>query len=110
MDAREKEKNNKKKTRRRYSRYYRGKATQTSMHFLLWSVFALFAILILVSFGVTQYVTMVRSYKEEVSREVWRKGSLIQAVWQNPPESFGKNQSYYVQFLSDKHDVRTTTC
>ena len=94
-----------KQKKTRSPRYYQGKAKQTSMHFLLWSVFVGFALLIVLLFGATQYVTMVRSYKEEASREIWRKGSLIQAVWQEPPEAFGKNQSYYLQFLSDKHDV-----
>lgn len=93
--------------KRRPPRYYRGKATQTSIHFLLWTVFAAFAMLIVLLFGATQYVTMVRSYKEEASREMWKKGGAIQAeVLKEPPSAFGKNYSYYLQFLSDKHDVR----
>lgn len=97
----------KRSKRRHPPRYYQGKATQTSIHFLLWSVFAAFSVLIVLLFGATQYGMMVRAYKEEASRELWNKGGEIQTqVLKEPPEAFGKNYSYYLQFLSDRHDVR----
>ncbi|MBQ8394754.1 MAG: HAMP domain-containing protein [Clostridia bacterium] len=96
----------KREKKKRSPTYYRGKARQTSILFLLWTVFAGFAILIVLLFGATQYLMMTRSFKEEASREVWQKGGVIQTeVLQEPPEAFGKNYSYYLQFLSDKHDV-----
>lgn len=97
----------KKGKKRRSPTYFRGKARQTSILFLLWTVFAGFAILIVLIFGATQYVMMVRSYKEEASRELWQKGGVIKAeILKEPPEAFGRNYSYYLQFLSDKYDVR----
>jgi hypothetical protein len=51
-----------------------------------------FAVVIVLLFGVTQQVMLVRTYRKEARRDVSEKGAVIrQLVVETPPKEFGGN-------------------
>ena len=79
----------------------------TSIYFLLWAIFAAFALLIVMLFGFSQQALLKRTYKDEAAREIADKGATIRrAVLAGPPEAFGKNNyNGYIRFLSVTYSV-----
>lgn len=79
----------------------------TSIYFLLWAIFAAFALLIVLLFGFSQQALLKRTYKDEAAREIADKGATIRAaVLDGPPEAFGKNNyNGYIRFLSVTYSV-----
>lgn len=85
---------------------YRKKQSATSIYFLIWAIFTALSVVILLAFGFTQYILMIRTYKEETSREVSEKGQTIrQAVLEMPGDHISGNFSGYLRFLSTTYDV-----
>ena len=85
---------------------YRKKQTNTSVFFLIWSIFSAMALFIVLSFGVSQIVIMKQIYKNEASKEVANKGQRIeQELLKETPSLFGDNFSGYLRFLSSSYNV-----
>jgi signal transduction histidine kinase len=85
---------------------YRKKQSNTSIYFLIWSIFSAIALFIVLSLGISQIVVMKQTYRNEASREVAQKGQRIEAeILQGIPEPFGDNFSGYLRFLSTSNGV-----
>ncbi len=57
--------------------------------------------------GITQQTLFVRTYKEEASREISKKGAEIQrALLVGPPDAWGNNYNGYVRFLNTTYNVK----
>ena len=93
----------------RFSRRARPKRRQqsASIYFLLWTIFSLFALLIVLLFGFSQQALIRRTYKDEAAKEIADKGAIIrQSVLDGPPEAFGKNNyNGYIRFLATTYSV-----
>ncbi len=78
-----------------------------SIYFLLWTIFSVFALVVVLLFGFSQQALLKRTYKDEAAREIADKGVKIrQAVLVGPPEAFGKNNyNGYIRFLSTTYSV-----
>ena len=78
-----------------------------SIYFLLWTIFSVFALVVVLLFGFSQQALLKRTYKDEAAREVSTKGAKIhEAVLQGPPDAFGvNNYNGYLRFLSTTYDV-----
>ena len=85
---------------------YRKKQRNTSVFFLLWSVFSILSLLIVLVFGFSQRATLTKAYKSEAVRELREKGGQIEraVVMELPPE-FDGNKSLYLRMLSTSYDV-----
>lgn len=85
---------------------YRKKQRNTSVFFLLWSVFSILSLLIVLVFGFSQRATLTKAYKSEAVRELREKGGQIEraVVMELPPE-FDGNKSMYLRMLSTSYDV-----
>lgn len=85
---------------------YRKKQSNTSIYFLIWSIFSAMALFIVLSLGISQIVVMKQTYRNEASREVAQKGQRIEAeILQGIPEPFGDNFSGYLRFLATSNGV-----
>ena len=85
---------------------YRGKSSQTSIYFLLWTIISLLSAVIVLLFGITQPILMAQTYKDEAARTIAEKGKYIeQEILRGIPESFGKNFSGYLRYLGDANEV-----
>lgn len=96
------------KPKRRFFRrlQYRSKQ-RTSIFFLIWSILTVFAVVIVLLFGITQQLMLVRTYRKEAKRDVSEKGAVIrQLVVGTPPKEFGGNFSGYLRFLSNRYEVK----
>ncbi len=91
--------------RRRVS--FRRRQQSASIFFLLWTVISAIAVAVVLLFGLTQRAMLVRSYKDEASKEIAVKGVEIkQAIEQGPPDNFGNNNyNGYLHFLSRTYNV-----
>ncbi len=91
--------------RRRVS--FRRKQQNTSIFFLLWTVFSLLALFVMLLFSISQQALFAHAYKDTAFREISDKGAQVQrALEQGPPEAFGQNNyNGYVHFLSRTHGV-----
>lgn len=83
---------------------YRRKRKSASIYFLLWTVFSAFAFLMLLLFGITQYVVTAQVFKGEAARDVGDKGQRIQKELSAPLPST-ENFSIYVERLAHRYDV-----
>lgn len=83
------------------------KQRSASVYFLLWTIFAAFALVVVLIFGFSQQTLLKRTYQEEASREVSSKGVEIhQAILKGPPPAFGENNyNGYLRFLNTTYDV-----
>ena len=87
-------------------RYYQKRHKNTSIYFLIWSIFSLLSLLIVLSYGVTQTIIIRQTYKREALSEVVQKGQRIERqVHEGIPEVFGKDFSGYLRFLSSSNNV-----
>lgn len=85
---------------------YKGKQTNTSIFFLLWSLFTAFSLFIVLLFGFTQYYMLGQTYKTEAARDITQKGAKIEKLIKDGiPSAFGANFSGYLRFLSEENDV-----
>ncbi len=96
----------KKRHIRRWKRHK--KIRNTSLYFLLWTVFTALSLLIVLFSSLTQRFIFVRSYKEEAAREVSEKGAKIERALQvnELPPWTGGNYNGYLRFLAQSHGVR----
>ncbi len=76
----------------------------SSIFFLLWTIFSLFALLIVVACSVGQQYVVKRSYKDQAAREVSQKGATI-ARQVELELSTVVDKNGYVRYLSYTHDV-----
>ncbi len=78
-----------------------------SIYFLLWTVFAVFALFVVLVYSFTQQALLVHTYKDEAAKELAVKGREIkEALLVGPPSSFGENNyNGFVRFLGSSHDV-----
>ncbi len=84
---------------------FRRKQQNTSVFFLLWTVFSVLILGIVLLFSGTQQLLLKRSYAKAAVSEVSDKGGQIrQALQTPPPDSFG-NYNGYVNFLTRTHGV-----
>ncbi len=88
-------------------RSFRRRQQASSIFFLLWTVFSLFALLVVVGCSFGQHYIVKRSFKEQAAHEVNEKGAMIaRQVVIEPPEIFGKNNlNGYIRYLSRSYDV-----
>ncbi len=91
--------------RRRVS--FRRKQQNTSIFFLLWTVFSLLALFVMLLFSISQQALFAHSYKDAAFREISEKGVQVRgALERGVPEGFGQNNyNGYVNFLSRTHGV-----
>lgn len=91
-------------SRRAHSRKWQ---QSTSIYFLLWAIFAAFALVIVLLFGFSQQALIKRTYKDEAAKEIADKGAIIRrSVLSGPPEAFGKNNyNGYIRFLATTYSV-----
>ena len=87
-------------------RDYRKKQRNTSVFFLLWTVFSALSLFIVLLFGVSQRATLTQAYKSEAIRELRQKGAQVEraVTAETPPELEG-NKSLYLRMLSTSYDV-----
>ena len=87
-------------------RDYRKKQRNTSVFFLLWTVFSALSLLIVLLFGISQRATLTQAYRREAVRELRQKGAQVEraVVADTPPELEG-NKSLYLRMLSTSYDV-----
>lgn len=87
-------------------RDYRKKQRNTSVFFLLWTVFSALSLLIVLLFGISQRATLTQVYRREAVRELRQKGAQVEraVVADTPPELEG-NKSLYLRMLSTSYDV-----
>lgn len=84
-----------------------GRMSHTSIFFLLWTIFSSFSLLVVLFFGISQQVLGAQAYKDEAARQLATSGKQIYAAIKNgSPDSFGGNNSYFLQILEEEHDVR----
>lgn len=77
-----------------------------SIFFLIWSIFSVFALVLILLFGIVQQVMIVRTYKSEAERNLTKKGDIVrECVLHEIPKEFNGNFSGYLRFLSNYHDV-----
>ena len=78
-----------------------------SIYFLLWTIFSVFALVVVLLFGFSQQTLLKRTYKDEAAKEIADKGATIrQSILAGPPEAFGKNNyNGYIRFLSTTYSV-----
>ncbi len=88
-------------------RAFRRRQQNTSIFFLLWTVFSVFSLIVVIVVSLIQQSLYAQSYKHETAKEINDKGAQIErALTVGPPESFGENNySDYVRFLSGTYDV-----
>ncbi len=88
-------------------RFLRLRQQRSSIYFLLWTVFSLFALFIVVFCSVGQQYVFKRSYQEQAAKEVTEKGAAIaREVVLDPPDAFGENNvNGYIRFLSHTYGV-----
>ncbi len=105
MDGRKEKKEKAPRAMRRGS--FRRRQQRSSIFFLLWTVFSLFALLIVLVCSVGQQYVVKRSYKEQAAREVGEKGAAIaRQVVLAPPAMFGENNiNGYIRHLGRTYDV-----
>ena len=74
---------------------------------MLWGAFTVVTLLIVLLFGITQTVTLGRTYKDETSRLLMERGARInRAMRENLPTPFGNNYDAYVRYLAQTNDVQ----
>ena len=80
---------------------------RASIYFLLWTIFSAFALAVVLLFGFSQQLLVMRTYKYEAMREISTKGEKIhEAILNGPPAAFGNNNyNGYLRFLSATYDV-----
>lgn len=94
------------RVKKKNRRNYRAKQNNTSIYFLLWSVFTALSLLVVLLFGVSYHIITAQTYKREASWTVREKGEIIrEAVALPPPPEFQENKSAHLRFLSKTHDV-----
>lgn len=107
-DRRDKQVNNGGRERR-FSRAFRAQRRRqsASIYFLLWTIFSVFALVIVLLFGFSQQALLKRTYKDEAAKEIADKGAKIrQAVLVGPPNAFGvNNYNGYIRFLATTYSV-----
>ncbi len=98
---------NRKAPAKTQGRFFRHRQQRSSIYFLLWTVFSLFALFVVVGCSVGQQYVFKRSYKDQAAREVSEKGAEIaEQVLLDPPSAFGENNiNGYIRFLSHTYDV-----
>ncbi len=104
---REKKQRKEKAPRRVRRRSFRSRQQTSSIFFLLWTVFSLFALCIVIGCSVGQQYVVKRSYKDQAAHEVSEKGATIaRQVTVDPPSTFGQNDvNGYIRYLSRTYDV-----
>ncbi len=106
MMKRTKEGEREKAPRARRRRSFRRRQQTSSIFFLLWTVFSLFALLIVIGCSVGQQYVFKSTYKDQAAREVSEKGRIIrQIVSVDPPPAFDNNINEHIRYLSYTHDV-----
>lgn len=85
----------------------RKKRQSASIYFLLWTIFAVFALVIVLLFGFSQQAMLRRAYKDEAAQEIAEKGEKIRfSVLSGPPGAFGvNNYNGYIRFLATTYSV-----
>ena len=79
---------------------------RVSIFFLFWFVFSVFALSIVLIFGLSQYFITEKAYKSEASHLVRQSGDIVKEKVENgPPEVYGKNFSFYLITLEENYDV-----
>ena len=78
-----------------------------SIYFLLWTIFSVFALVIVLLFGFSQQALLKRTYQDEAAKEIADKGAKIRReILVGPPEAFGKNNyNGYIRFLATTYSV-----
>lgn len=86
--------------------FYQKRHKNTSIYFLIWSIFSLMSLLIVLSFGLTQMIIMRQGYKREALRDVAQKGQKIERdIMEGIPSAFGKDFSGYLRYLASGNSV-----
>ncbi len=87
-------------------RNYRAKRNNTSIYFLLWSVFTALSLFIVLLFGISYQLLTAQTYKREAAIDVKGKGEVIRvAVLAPAPPEFQGSMSAQLRFLAKTHDV-----
>ena len=73
-----------------------------SIYFLLWAAFSLFALVIVLLFGVTQNLMLKQTYKDEVSRSLAVDGKAIQKAI---TEYRGPNYSAFLRYQASLYNA-----
>lgn len=83
------------------------KQRATSVYFLLWSVFAGLALVVVLFFSIPQQYIFSRTYQKEASESVLAKGRIISYdIDDGLPQDWDSGWSVYVRRLSYAHQVR----
>ena len=86
---------------------FRRKQRATSVYFLLWSVFAAFALVVVLLFSAPQQYIFSRTYQKEASESVAAKGRVIDFdIDEGLPQDWTFGWGAYVRRLSYTHQVR----
>ena len=86
---------------------YRKKQRSTSIYFLLCTLFAALALVVVLTFSIPQQYLFSRAYQQEASDGVLAKGHVItHDVGKGLPENWELNWNGYVRKLSYTHQVR----
>lgn len=86
---------------------YNPKKRKTSMFFVVWAVFAFFALLLLLVFSLTQRYVLKDTYGREAVASLDEKGKRIsERMLNSPPEEFGENYDGFIRFLAAREGVQ----
>ncbi len=88
-------------------RSFRRRQQRSSIFFLLWTVFSVFALLIVIGCSLGQQYVVKRSFKDQAAREVSEKGaSIARQVAIEPPSRLEENNfNDYIRYLSHSYDL-----
>lgn len=81
------------------------KRKSSSIHFLIWSAFLLFALAIILLFGISQVVIVRRTYMETVSRTLATNGKQIRQELALYEQSGGRDYSMFLISRMQKYGV-----
>ena len=76
------------------------------MFFVLWSVFAAFALLLILATSITHGIVLRNTYRSEAVNTLAEKGKRVNAELRlPPPEGFGENYDSYLRYLSTREEL-----
>ena len=81
--------------------YAKGQGS-TSIYFLLWAAFSVFALIIVLLFALTQNLLLKQTYKDEITKSLAMNGTTIQKELN---DYRGPNYSSFVRYQAALYDV-----
>ena len=89
------------KGRMTHKNYAKGQGS-TSIYFLLWAAFSVFALIIVLLFALTQNLLLKQTYKDEITKSLAMNGTAIQKELN---DYRGPNYSSFVRYQAALYDV-----